>query len=166
MVGRLLCLSGVLAAAAFAIGCSEDHPFNKGLEATALCGGSTAELSFEPERRIEVRAGDRRLAEADSGGREIDFDECERVKTQRSWFTGIPYARTKEKLKLVCRFRHEFFVHVHPVFTSESGEFVPDGSAVYLVVGTRRKIVASASVVEAKSTPSSLSYSHRYCGPR
>ena len=127
--------------------------------AAALAGCSG--LSFDGGR-VEVRLGDDRVAWADTDRRRLE-EGCERVKIQKSWFVGVRYARTGQRTTLTCRFSGRFFVHVQPTYSSESGEVSPDGSAVYLVVGPKKRtLVASASVTES-SGGSDLQYSRRYC---
>lgn len=102
------------------------------------------------------------MAEADAGARRLDFEACTRVRTQRGWRVNLRYTRVEGTTELRCRFGGQFFVHVHPTFSSESGEVAPDGSAVYLVVGPKPTIVASATV-DRRSSASVLSFSRRYC---
>jgi hypothetical protein len=158
MAGSLCATIVVVAVATACAGMDPD------LEATARCSSSTVELKFDPSGSIRVEIAGRTAAEADAGGRRVAFDACPRVGTQRAWRTGTRYTRIRSPVILSCRLRQGFFVHVHPTFSSESGEFDPDGSAVYLVIGGphQRLIVASAAVDE-RSSRSSLAYSRRFC---
>jgi hypothetical protein len=143
-------------------GCSKDvGSLGAGLEATARCTRSAAELRFEP-KRIEVRAGGETVAQATTERRTIDFDTCARTPTQQGWFTPRPYARSNDSTTLTCRFRAGFFIHVHPVYSSQGGEDLPEGSAVYLVVGRKRKLVASATV-ESNPRRGTLQFLRDYC---
>jgi hypothetical protein len=158
MSNRLLVVLALL----FCAGCSKNGgSLSAGLEATARCTGSAAELRFEP-KRIEVRTGGETVAEATTKGRTIDFDMCARTRTQQGWFTPRPYARSDESTTLTCRFRAGFFIHVHPVYSSQGGEDRPEGSAVYLVVGSKRKLVASATV-ESNPRRGTLQFLRHYC---
>ena len=151
-------MAGVAVAAALLPGCSIVG--GDRFEATALCTESAAELVWDPEDRIEVRVADQVAAWADDDGREVDFDVCDKTATQQGWFVGIPYTHTKKPVTLSCRFRGRFFVHVHPTYSSEGGGSA-DGSAVYLVIGKKRTLVASAGTGEKAQ----LSYWRRYCTP-
>ena len=133
------------------------------LEATVVCESSSVTFQFEPKGKLRVRERDD-VAWASVKGRGLDFEVCSRTRTQRRWFTGRPYIRTKQAMTLECHFRGRFFVHVQPIFTSESGGFTPDGSGVLLDVGSRHLIVASASVARPTGQ-SSLSYLRRFCMP-
>jgi len=119
--------------------------------------------SFSADR-IEVRVGGHTVAHATTHGRSIDFKACARIRTQTRWFTGVPYVRTHTETMLLCRFRVGFFLHAHPVYSSQGGEDFPEGSAVYLVVGTKHRLVASATV-ESNPSRGTLSFVRDYCTP-
>jgi hypothetical protein len=72
---------------------------------------------------------------------------------------------TRRATTLTCHLPRRFYVHVHPVYSSESGEFSPDGSAVYVVVGKPRRFAASVTVMR-RAAESALTYSGRYCRRR
>jgi hypothetical protein len=144
-------------ALAFMVGCA-----GGGFEGTARCVATVAEVVYDPNEKVEIRASGERVGWADAGHRGVDDETCERVETQTSWFTGIEYTRATGPTTLRCRFLERFFVHAHPTHSSESGEAFADGSALYLVTEEGQTIVASASISDA-SAGGSLQYSREHC---
>lgn len=118
-------------------------------------------VRFNPSGEIEVLRGNKTVAWANGSGRGLDFGSCPQVATQRGW-RNVPYSLTKKKRTVTCRLPRLFFVHVHPVYSSQSGEIVPDGSAVYVVVGKPRKMVASATAMQ-RDGESAFTYSRSNC---
>jgi hypothetical protein len=117
--------------------------------------------AIRPKGEIEVLRGNKTVAWANASGRGLAFGACPEVATQRGW-RNVPYSLTKKTTTVTCRLPHRFFVHVHPVYSSQSGEVVPDGSAVYVVVGKPRKMVASATVMQ-RASESAFTYSRSNC---
>jgi hypothetical protein len=152
-----------VAVAVLVAGCSgtKDRRLLRRLTATVACRGTAAVVRFDPRGEIEVLRGTKTVAWANARGRGLAFAACPQVATQRGWRT-IPYSLTKKTTTVTCRFPRGFFVHVHPVYSSQSGEFVPDGSAVYVVVGKQRKMAASATVMQ-RASESAFAYSRPYC---
>ncbi|HEU6445983.1 MAG TPA: hypothetical protein VFL61_13085 [Gaiellaceae bacterium] len=142
-------------ALALLAGCSSER-----FEGTVRCEDSAAEVVYD-QGGVEVRVRDERVGWADAGDRGFG-GECERVATQESWGTEFEYAQATGRVTLRCRFPARFFVHVHPTYSSESGEAFPDGSALYLVAEEGRNIVVSASIQD-DSGDSTLQFSERYC---
>jgi hypothetical protein len=145
-------------------GCSgskDDRHFLSRLTATAGCRGTAAVVRFDPRGEIEVLRGSKAVAWGNASGRGVDFGACPQVATQRGW-RNVPYSLTKKTRTVTCRLPRLFFIHVHPVYSSQSGEFVPDGSAIYVVVGKPRKIVAGATVMQ-RASESAFTYSRSNC---
>lgn len=148
-------LAAVLALLLVAAGCGS---LKREETATARCDASDADLELDSTKHIRVRVHGRVIAEVGPATRGLDLKSCRRARTQRGWKTDIRYARLRVG-RLHCHFGNGFFIHVHPTVSSDSGDH-PDGSALYLVVGRRHLIVASAAVAEDES---SLSFAARYC---
>jgi hypothetical protein len=158
-----------LAVAVLVAGCTgtNDRHFAKDLTATAACRGPAAEVRFDPGGEIEVSVGGKAVAWANRGGRGLAFAVCPQVRTQRGWRTTQDTV-TRKATTLTCHLPRRFYVHVHPVYSSESGEFSPDGSSVYVVVRSRGGLsphwrFAAAATVMRRDAESALTYSSRSC---
>jgi hypothetical protein len=158
-----------LAVAVLVAGCTgtNDRHFAKDSTATAACRGPAAEVRFDPGGEIEVSVGGKAVAWANRGGRGLAFAVCPQVRTQRGWRTTQDTV-TRKATTLTCHLPRRFYVHVHPVYSSESGEFSPDGSSVYVVVRSRGGLsphwrFAAAATVMRRDGESALTYSSRSC---
>ncbi len=159
---RAVACSGVAAVVAVLIATACASAGGRSLEASARCHGTAVQLRFDPQGGIEFRTSGKRIAWADAADRHIDFSLCKKTRTQRAFHKPGRYTYTRNASKLSCRVPTRFFVHVHPVYTASGGEGSPSGSAVYLILGSRHALIASATV-ENDSSQSSLAYSPGFC---
>jgi hypothetical protein len=130
------------------------------------------ELDFDPEGRIEARAGGKTVASGDVVSRRVSYDACTKRRMPSGFSQGgVRYAQLRSRVTLTCRFPGRFMVVVYPVSPSWAGER-PAGTNVGLVVGRRlrpgpgpqRTILASATVL-TRSHESSLVFVRPYCRP-